>query len=52
MIRCICKTIDRLLQVDNDILIGKDQDGDLVVTKTMVEKTLRCDKCGGRVLEN
>lgn len=50
--KCICKTIDRLLQVDNDIFIGEDQDGNLKVTKHTVEKTLRCDKCGGRVLEN
>ncbi len=50
--KCICKSTSRTLQVDNDIFFGEDQDGNLKVTKHVVEKSLLCKICGGRILEN
>ncbi len=50
--KCTCKSSSRTLQVDHDIFIGDNEDGDFGVLKTKVEKTLLCIKCGGRILEN
>ena len=52
MTYCNCKTNIITLQVDHDIIIGENQDGELDVLETKVEKSTICDKCGGKILQN